>query len=93
MAVIITGNQSKTESWSVTMLSKRDAIDDGAPNPRGQSNATLAIVFACISFVFVSLRMSARLLISKAAGPDDFLICGSMVSREPLIVSELRVRL
>jgi hypothetical protein len=58
---------------------RRDAIDDGVPNPRGQINADLSIAFACVSFVLVMLRLLVRCLVNKLAGPDDYLIVGSMV--------------
>lgn len=59
---------------------KRDAIDDGVSNPRGEINAILSIAFACLSFVLVSLRLLVRCIVNKLAGPDDYLIVGSMVS-------------
>lgn len=58
---------------------KRDAIDDGVPNPRGEINAILSIAFACLSFVLVTLRLLVRCIVSKLAGPDDYLIVGSLV--------------
>ncbi|KAI7779281.1 uncharacterized protein LA080_001044 [Diaporthe eres] len=58
--------------------SKRDAIDDGVPNPRGEINAILSIAFACLSFILVSLRLLVRCLVNKLAGPDDYLIVGSL---------------
>lgn len=61
--------------------SKRDAIDDGVPNPRGGINAILSIAFACLSFTLVSLRLLVRLLVNKLAGPDDYLIVGSLVMK------------
>lgn len=63
---------------------KRDAIDDGVSNPRGQINAILSIAFACLSFVLVLLRLLVRCLVNKLAGPDDYLIVGSMVLSTPL---------
>lgn len=60
---------------------RRDAIDAGVPNPRGEINAILSIAFACLSFILVSLRLLVRCLVNKLAGPDDYLIVGSMVTR------------
>jgi hypothetical protein len=57
----------------------RDAIDDGDPNPRGKNLANLSIVFACLSFVFVSARLSTRYFIHNALGPDDYLIIAAVV--------------
>lgn len=73
--------------------SKRDAIDDGVPNPRGEINAILSIAFAGLSFVLVSLRLLVRCLVNKLAGPDDYLIVGSLVMQTffalgvPLLIS------
>jgi hypothetical protein len=64
---------------SLFFRTKRDAIDDGVPNPRGEINAILSIAFACLSFVLVSLRLLVRCLVNKLAGPDDYLIVGSLV--------------
>lgn len=63
------------------LRSKPDAIDDGVPNPRGEINAILSIAFACLSFILVSLRLLVRCLINKLAGPDDYLIVGSLVMK------------
>ena len=61
------------------MLSLRDAIDEGLPNPRGKKLANLSITFACLSFCFVSSRLLVRYFITKLVGPDDYLIIVSLV--------------
>lgn len=66
---------------TVFLSLKRDAIDDRVPNPRGEINAILSIAFACLSFILVSLRLLVRCLVNKLAGPDDYLIVGSLVKQ------------
>ncbi|POS81602.1 hypothetical protein DHEL01_v200040 [Diaporthe helianthi] len=66
---------------------KRDAIDDGVPNPRGGINAKLSIAFACLSFVLVALRLLVRCLVNKLAGQDDYLIVGSLIMAIGLAVT------
>lgn len=61
------------------MLLSRDAIDEGLPNHHGKSLAALAIAFACLSFVFVSMRLFTRYFINKMAGVDDYLMIVSLV--------------
>jgi hypothetical protein len=61
-------------------LLPRDAIDDGTPNPRGEKLANLSIAFACLSFTFVTSRLSSRFYIRRRLGIDDYLIFIAMVS-------------
>ncbi|ETR99789.1 hypothetical protein M419DRAFT_85523 [Trichoderma reesei RUT C-30] len=56
------------------LLSRRDAIDDGDPNPRGESLARLSIIFVCLAGFFVVLRLLTRHFHTKAFGADDALI-------------------
>ncbi|PNP57416.1 hypothetical protein THARTR1_02413 [Trichoderma harzianum] len=57
---------------------KRDAIDDGDPNPRGESLAHLSIIFVCLAGFFVILRMITRYFHTKAWGADDALIVAAL---------------
>ncbi|RFU75018.1 hypothetical protein TARUN_7223 [Trichoderma arundinaceum] len=57
---------------------KRDAIDDGDPNPRGQSLANLSIIFVSLAGFFVVLRLLTRFFHTKAFGPDDGLIVAAL---------------
>jgi hypothetical protein len=61
-----------------TWVGKRDAIDDGLPNPRGESLSKLSIAFTCLSALFVVLRFTTRLLNSNL-GVDDGLITAALV--------------
>lgn len=61
-----------------TWVEKRDAIDQGLPNPRGESLSKLSIVFTCLSALFVGLRFTTRLLNSNL-GVDDGLITAALV--------------
>lgn len=58
---------------------KRDAIDDGDPNPRGESLAHLSIIFVSLAGFFVILRMITRYFHTKAWGADDVLIVAALV--------------
>jgi hypothetical protein len=60
----------------------RDVIDDGLYNPRGQMLANLSIAFACLSFLFVAVRLMTRYFIQKSLGLDDFLIVPALVSEQ-----------
>ncbi|PTB63167.1 hypothetical protein BBK36DRAFT_7775 [Trichoderma citrinoviride] len=60
------------------MLGRRDAIDDGDPNPRGENLAHLSIIFVCLAGFFVVLRMLTRYFHTKAFGADDALIVASL---------------
>ena len=62
------------------MLSARDAIDAGVPNPLGPSLANLSIVFACLSSTFVAARIMTRIYINKLMGIDDYLIIVAAVN-------------
>lgn len=66
------------DTASGMLLAARDAIDDGVPNPRGESLARLAIIFICISGVIVITRLLTRYQ-NKNLGLDDALIAGSLV--------------
>lgn len=61
-----------------TWVEKRDAIDEGLPNPRGESLSKLSIAFTCLSTLFVALRFTTRLL-STTLGVDDGLITAALV--------------
>ncbi|KAL7943963.1 hypothetical protein V8C42DRAFT_358684 [Trichoderma barbatum] len=63
----------------VAALGTRDAIDDGDPNPRGQSLAHLSIIFAALSGFFVIIRLLTRFFHTKSWGADDVLIVAAMV--------------
>jgi len=52
----------------------RDAIDSGAPNPRGTQLANLSIIFGTISTLLVIGRIITRITIAKRTGPDDYCI-------------------
>ncbi|PTB75056.1 hypothetical protein M440DRAFT_1458429 [Trichoderma longibrachiatum ATCC 18648] len=56
------------------LLSRRDAIDDGDPNPRGENLAHLSIIFVCLAGFFVILRLLTRHFHTKSYGADDVLI-------------------
>ncbi len=60
------------------VLGRRDAIDDGVPNPRGESLAQLSIVFASLAGFFVILRFLTRYF-HGSLGIDDGLIAGALV--------------
>jgi hypothetical protein len=62
-----------------TLLQSRDAIDDGAPNPQGETLARLSIVFASLAGFFVILRLLSRYAYGKVFGADDVLIVGALV--------------
>ncbi|KAL7931949.1 hypothetical protein V8C35DRAFT_308954 [Trichoderma chlorosporum] len=57
---------------------KRDAIDDGDPNPRGESLAHLSIIFVSLAGFFVILRMLTRYFHTKSWGADDALIVAAL---------------
>ncbi|KAL7793847.1 hypothetical protein V8C37DRAFT_401700 [Trichoderma ceciliae] len=59
-------------------LGKRDAIDDGDPNPRGESLAHLSIIFVSLASFFVVLRLFTRYFHTKAFGADDALIVAAL---------------
>ena len=65
---------------SPVLLSTRDAIDDGLPNPRGESLANISIVFGSLSTFFVSARILTRIFVHKNVGTDDYLIVVATVS-------------
>ncbi|KAH8660195.1 hypothetical protein BX600DRAFT_467390 [Xylariales sp. PMI_506] len=57
-------------SWD----SKRDAIDDGTPNPRGNKLAHLSIIFVTLASVIVILRLVSRHYYRAGLKVDDALI-------------------
>ncbi|KAM0254863.1 hypothetical protein ACHAQJ_006355 [Trichoderma viride] len=57
---------------------KRDAIDDGDSNPRGQSLANLSIIFVSLAGFFVILRLLTRYFHTKVFGADDALIVAAL---------------
>ncbi|KAB5513511.1 integral membrane protein [Coniochaeta sp. 2T2.1] len=61
-----------------TLAEKGDAIDEGVPNPRGESLSKLSIAFTCLSALFVGLRFTTR-LVNSSLGVDDGLITASLV--------------
>jgi hypothetical protein len=61
----------------------KDAIDSGAPNPRGTQLANLSIIFGIISTLLVVARIITRITISKRTGPDDYCIVMASVSGTP----------
>lgn len=61
------------------LLSRRDAIDDGDPNPRGENLAHLSIIFVCLAGFFVILRLLTRHFHTKSYGADDVLIVVALV--------------
>jgi hypothetical protein len=60
------------------VIAARDAIDDGTPNPRGESLSQLAIVFVALSAFFVLARFLTRVL-THQVGWDDGLIGAALV--------------
>lgn len=63
----------------VAPLGERDAIDDGDPNPRGESLAHLSIIFVSLAGFFVVLRLFTRYFHTKVFGADDALIVVALV--------------
>lgn len=61
------------------VLGRRDAIDDGDPNPLGDRLAHLSIVFASLASLFVVLRLLTRYFHGKNLWIDDALIVGALV--------------
>ncbi|KAI4596000.1 hypothetical protein KJ359_006292 [Pestalotiopsis sp. 9143b] len=57
----------------------RDAIDDGVSNPLGDSLRVRSIIFVCISFAFVLLRLSTRYNYGRMIGADDAFIVGALI--------------
>ncbi|KAL6862266.1 hypothetical protein J3F83DRAFT_745619 [Trichoderma novae-zelandiae] len=60
------------------LLGRRDAIDDGDPNPRGESLAHLSIIFVSLAGFSVILRLLTRYFHTKAFGADDALIVAAL---------------
>ncbi|KAH8203756.1 hypothetical protein TruAng_002049 [Truncatella angustata] len=58
---------------------RRDAIDDNVPNQLGTSLSQRSVVFVCISFFFVSLRLFTRYFYGKIIGADDAFIFLSLI--------------
>jgi len=61
------------------MLFFRDAVSDGAPNPTGDTLATVAIVFAVVCTVLVAARLATRIFINKMTGWDDYFLIFGLV--------------
>ena len=59
----------------------RDGVDEGAPNPTGNSLPTIAIVFACLCTFLVSARLATRVFVNKMTGWDDYFLIIGLVSR------------
>lgn len=68
---------------SFAQLFIRDGVESHITNPRGQHLANLSIIFACLSFTFVSCRLWTRYFINKSVGIDDYLIVPATVNKEP----------
>jgi hypothetical protein len=68
--------------WSFAQLVARDGVDSHLANPRGQHLANLSIIFACLSFTFVSFRLWTRYFINKSVGIDDYLIIPATVETQ-----------
>lgn len=58
----------------------RDAIDNGAPNPRGHLLATISIVFGVVSAVLIIARWITRITVNRSIGSDDYVITLAGVS-------------
>lgn len=63
-----------------TVLSKRDAIDDGVPNPRGDTVVTVNIVLVVIAATLVIARFWTRVVINNMLGIDDWCVLVALVS-------------
>lgn len=61
------------------MLFPRDAIDDGAPNPRGKTLVVVNIILVIISSFLVAARWATRITIHRKLGSDDYAILGALV--------------
>jgi hypothetical protein len=66
------------DRFIASLIAQRDAIDDGLPNPRGESLSRLSIAFTCVCAVFVGLRFTTRIL-NNMLGADDGLIAVALV--------------
>ena len=71
------------ELSSFNELFVRDGVDSHISNPRGMRLANLSIVFACLSFIFVSCRLWTRYFVNKFVGIDDYLIIPATVNHLP----------
>jgi len=58
----------------------RDAIDNGAPNPRSHLLATISIVFGVVSAVLIIARWITRITVNRSIGSDDYVITLAGVS-------------
>lgn len=58
----------------------RDAIDNGAPNPRGHLLATISITFGVVSTVLIVARWVTRVTVNRSIGSDDYVITLAGVS-------------
>lgn len=65
------------------VLGRRDAIDEGDPNPRGESLSHLSTVFVCLAGLFVVLRLLTRYFHIKTLAIDDGLITAALVWNKP----------
>ncbi|KAI9727375.1 MAG: hypothetical protein M1834_008446 [Cirrosporium novae-zelandiae] len=63
----------------VPMISRRDAVDDGSPNPRGTALVITVIIFSIISTFLAVARLITRFTIHRPAGPDDWTILFALV--------------
>lgn len=62
-----------------TVLSKRDAIDDGVSNPRGDTVVTVNIVLVVIAATLVIARFWTRVVINNMLGVDDWCVLAALV--------------
>lgn len=66
------------------LIAIRDAVDDGEPNPEGQTLTIVSTVFGALSIAFVISRWIIRIRIHKLIGADDWVILAALVSLTPL---------
>jgi hypothetical protein len=61
-------------------LFKRDAIDDGVPNPRGDTVVNVNVALAVVATVMVVARFWTRIVINNMLGVDDWFVLTALVS-------------
>jgi hypothetical protein len=60
---------------------RRDAVDDGVPNPRGETVVNVNIALVTVATFLVIARFWTRVAINNMLGIDDWCVLVALVSK------------
>ena len=63
---------------------RRDAVDGGVPNPRGDTVVNVNIALVAVATFLVIARFWTRVAINNMLGIDDWCVLVALVSKTPL---------